>query len=1421
MFLHRVCAWLCACLLPSALAAADNLIFNGGFELDAAGYELVRYQRLDRNPTLAFEDPVVDTATFHSGSRSLRVPNRHGEYAELFARGVTLKQGTRYSLSVWMKSEKGGLAVNPTLCGNGYYPAKGGWFTVGTTWQKYAATFTTGANEVTGNAVWFAINSPQSTTANDLWIDDFQVYEDPSTGTGAAAFTYSADVEAAALVDKMIYSGACNLAAVTLELKNGSTRAVDGSVDLRLEEDSGAAPRVVGTVSTTLAAGERKVIATTLALPRFGSFTLVPVPHLGATTATLPACFAVVPQYTAAQMHIDLDTTFCVGACTGMHPGRGGRNTLRGCGGPATKALDVFAMLGGRLARLWDAGHQFDWRTIEPTQGHPDFTQTDFLVNAMYSRGIAMLPVVGGDFLTNLDGTYDPDSPFPQWLVDLSPRSQHTKQWLLDLGTIAFLPSDSVWRSHVGALAQRYQGKITHWEITNEPDIWIPAAEYMPYLKSASEVIKAADPAGQPLCFGGMETHLAECVALGAENYAAINSFHPYGSRALGSSVPADQTIAGVLAKTTMKPWLTELYYLAEGVEWGDATVVHPIHVARRFLTDLGEGVGQSTPLADEGLWRRTLNPDFHSRDANSSFLPSANLVAYDALACTFEGAKPKAKIRWDNDTICYVYERNGAPVAACWVFRDGAADRPITLPASLAATTVLDTFGNTVANPGGAFTLGQMPQYLVAAAGVATVDFIAALQAAAPLQVAATPTGVSGPGKSVLLQATVTPWPGRSVSTVAFTANGTALGNGTYNTTTKAWEKSYTTVASASGVVTIDATATDSVGRTSAGTTTLVVGAVTFGNNGAPWAVPTSGVVRIPAADFDQGGEGLAFHEYINDTGNGDWLGRSTGTTSEVDLYRSAAEGLRLGGVNNGEWINYTLNVPTAGKYDVRLRVSNEVGSGLAGAQVSLKWKGSLVVTQAVVPQTSDWDVFTNLDLTGITLTAGSNTLQVYCDTWGWSYAWLEIGPSVTVAAGNRAPTITTAKPATLGYAATTGGTVQLAAIDTDHDPLTWSLPLAPTNGTASVDASGRVNYLPAAGFTGSDSFQVRVADGRGGSDTIRVDCAILPTATVKPLVAPAVVGAPVLLAAEVVGTSEVATVAYYVDGLALGTGSLRDCGWGAVWTPATAGSVQITARATDLHGVTGPLSAALAVKVVATGTAFTVTDDCGTAAPPVRAGVRGIQITDAGTPAPFGDATMLFPATSATAGQVTWVVPHASALWFSYALTAGQPGTVTVETSPDGLTFTPAPAFSLSIGASGGWTIYDAAVAPLPAGTNQVRVTLNDVGAAQASAMALLWVQIDSVAGGGSATPVVLPSDFRVRLEPVAGQGGQFQLVFGPVQTGWTYTPEFCTDLATGNWVRLTAFDQNDNGTQRTITDRSAVGARRFYRIRATPAP
>jgi 2',3'-cyclic-nucleotide 2'-phosphodiesterase (5'-nucleotidase family) len=58
----------------------------------------------------------------------------------------------------------------------------------------------------------------------------------------------------------------------------------------------------------------------------------------------------------------------------------------------------------------------------------------------------------------------------------------------------------------------------------------------------------------------------------------------------------------------------------------------------------------------------------------------------------------------------------------------------------------------------------------------------------------------------------------------------------------------------------------------------------------------------------------------------------------------------------------------------------------------------------------------------------------------------------------------------------------------DADGDNLVVSALSAPANGTATVFAGTRINYVPAAGFTGSDSFSYTVSDGRGESDTAMV---------------------------------------------------------------------------------------------------------------------------------------------------------------------------------------------------------------------------------------------------------------------------------------------------------------------------------------------
>lgn len=80
---------------------------------------------------------------------------------------------------------------------------------------------------------------------------------------------------------------------------------------------------------------------------------------------------------------------------------------------------------------------------------------------------------------------------------------------------------------------------------------------------------------------------------------------------------------------------------------------------------------------------------------------------------------------------------------------------------------------------------------------------------------------------------------------------------------------------------------------------------------------------------------------------------------------------------------------------------------------------------------------------------------------------------------------------------------------------------------------------------------------------------------------------------------------------------------------------------------------------------------------------------------------------------------------------------------------------------------------------------------------------------------------SKFVVRLENVAGQPNQRQLIFKPWASGRTYTPQFRTNLGGAAFAPLTnASVPATNGTEITITDLNATEPQKFYRIQiSTP--
>ncbi len=138
---------------------------------------------------------------------------------------------------------------------------------------------------------------------------------------------------------------------------------------------------------------------------------------------------------------------------------------------------------------------------------------------------------------------------------------------------------------------------------------------------------------------------------------------------------------------------------------------------------------------------------------------------------------------------------------------------------------------------------------------------------------------------------------------------------------------------------------------------------------SGTPVALPG----QIDAEKFDNGGEGIAYHDTT--AGNAGGQFRNT----DVDIEAASEGGFDVGWAAAGEWLNYTVNVATAGAYTVSLRVASPSGASM---HVGFN-TGSSVWKVLSVPNTGGWQNWTSVSFTA-TLGAGTQQMTIFFDTGG-----------------------------------------------------------------------------------------------------------------------------------------------------------------------------------------------------------------------------------------------------------------------------------------------------------------------------------------------------------------------------------------------------------------------------------------------------
>jgi len=139
----------------------------------------------------------------------------------------------------------------------------------------------------------------------------------------------------------------------------------------------------------------------------------------------------------------------------------------------------------------------------------------------------------------------------------------------------------------------------------------------------------------------------------------------------------------------------------------------------------------------------------------------------------------------------------------------------------------------------------------------------------------------------------------------------------------------------------------------------------------GTPTALPS---MKLEFENFDEGGPNVAYVD--SSPGNAGGKYRST----DVDIESTPAGGYDVGWVAAGEWLKYTVNVATAGTYDLDIRV----GSAVVGGTFHIEVDGVDKTGPISVPNTGGWQTWQTIRVSGVTLAAGTQVWRVVMDTNG-----------------------------------------------------------------------------------------------------------------------------------------------------------------------------------------------------------------------------------------------------------------------------------------------------------------------------------------------------------------------------------------------------------------------------------------------------
>ena len=142
----------------------------------------------------------------------------------------------------------------------------------------------------------------------------------------------------------------------------------------------------------------------------------------------------------------------------------------------------------------------------------------------------------------------------------------------------------------------------------------------------------------------------------------------------------------------------------------------------------------------------------------------------------------------------------------------------------------------------------------------------------------------------------------------------------------------------------------------------------------GHPFNISTD---RIEAENFDNGGEGVSYH----DTTPQNLGGAYRNTAVDIGADSTASNGFAVGYTAPGEWLDYTVTVPTAGNYVFQAQVA----AFQPGGTFHMEIDGVNETGAIKVPNSGPWDTWVIVSSGAFNLAAGTHVMRIQMDTGGF----------------------------------------------------------------------------------------------------------------------------------------------------------------------------------------------------------------------------------------------------------------------------------------------------------------------------------------------------------------------------------------------------------------------------------------------------